>query len=131
CNAFVANVWPGDCDYNLIANNADVLQIGLGYGTTGATRPSASNSWYAQPMSDWTQNFLNCNYKHADADGNGIVDVNDTLPISLNYGNTHPFRLQPVVAPASAPELYLVANYDTVGLQTLVTVDIRLGTSAL
>ncbi len=129
--AWVNNVWPGDCDYNLNANNADVLQIGLGYGATGATRPNASNGWYAQPMADWTQNYVNCNYKHGDADGNGIIDMNDTLPITINYGNTHPYRLAPVVAPSSSPVLYLVANYDTVGLQTLITVDIRLGTSAL
>lgn len=129
--AWVNNVWPGDCNYDLTANNADVLQIGLAYNTTGATRPSATNGWYAQPMVDWSQNYVNCNYKHGDANGDGIINVNDTLPISLNYGNTHPYRLQPVVVPATAPLLYLVANYDTVGLQTLVTVDIRLGTTAI
>jgi hypothetical protein len=130
CNIPVGNVWPGDCNYDLTANMADALHIGLAYGATGATRPSASNFWYAQPMADWTQNYVNCNYKHGDADGNGTIDVNDTLPISINYGNTHPFRLAPTVTPSAAPELYLVANYDTVGLQTLVTVDVRLGTAA-
>lgn len=128
--AWVNNVWPGDCDYDLTANNADVLQIGLAYGATGATRPNASNLWYAQPMADWMQNYVNCNYKHGDADGNGIIDMNDTLPIAINYGNTHPYRLAPVINPTAVPELYLVANYDTVGLQTLVTVDVRLGTTA-
>ncbi|HET6992959.1 MAG TPA: T9SS type A sorting domain-containing protein, partial [Bacteroidia bacterium] len=131
CNVPVGNVWPGDCNYDLSVNMADALHIGLAYNATGPIRPNASNLWYAQPMTDWTQNYSNCNYKHGDADGNGTIDVNDTLPISLNYGNTHPYRLQPVVAPASAPQLYLVANYDTVGLQTLVTVDVRLGTSAV
>jgi photosystem II stability/assembly factor-like uncharacterized protein len=131
CNVPVGNVWPGDCNYDLTANMADALHIGLAYGATGATRPAATNNWYAQPMADWTQNYSNCNYKHGDADGNGTIDVNDTVPISLNYGNTHPFRLAPVVAPSSAPQLYLVANYDTVGLQTLVTVDVRLGTSTI
>jgi photosystem II stability/assembly factor-like uncharacterized protein len=131
CSIVVGNVWPGDCNYDLTANMADALHIGLAYGATGATRPNASNLWYAQPMADWTQNYANCNYKHGDADGNGTIDVNDTLPISLNYGSTHPFRLAPQVNPAAVPELYLVANYDTVGLQTLVTVDVRLGTSAM
>lgn len=131
CNVQVGNVWPGDCNYDLTANMADALHIGLAYGATGATRPNATNGWYAQPMADWTQNYSNCNYKHGDADGNGTIDVNDTVPISLNYSNTHPYRLAPVEVPASAPELYLVANYDTCGLQTLVTVDVRLGTNAL
>ncbi|MDQ3110342.1 MAG: T9SS type A sorting domain-containing protein [Bacteroidota bacterium] len=130
CNIAVGNVWPGDCNYDLSANMADALHIGLAYSATGATRPNASNLWYAQPMADWTQNYANCNYKHGDADGNGTINVNDTLPISINYGNTHPFRLAPVITQAAAPQLYLVANYDTVGLQTLVTVDVRLGTAA-
>jgi hypothetical protein len=90
-------------------------------------RPSATNGWYAQPMTDWAQNFINCNYKHADADGNGTIDVNDTLPISLNYGLNHPYRLAPPQTNLTAPTLILVPNYDTTGLQTLVTVDIRLG----
>lgn len=130
CNVPVGNVWPGDCNYDLTANMADALHIGLAYGATGATRPNATNGWYAQPMADWAQNYSNCNYKHGDADGNGVIDVNDTLPIALNYGNTHPFRSAPHVNPSSAPQLYLVANYDTVGLQTLVTVDVRCGTAA-
>jgi photosystem II stability/assembly factor-like uncharacterized protein len=129
--AWVSNVWPGDCNYDLTANAADALNIGLGYGTTGATRPSANNSWTAQPMSDWSQNFVTCNYKHADANGDGTIDANDTLPITLNYGLTHPYRLSQPVHDASIPDIYLVANYDTVGVQTLVTVDVRLGTAAM
>ncbi|HEU4718809.1 MAG TPA: hypothetical protein VFU15_13290, partial [Bacteroidia bacterium] len=131
CNAPIGNVWPGDCNYDLTANMADALQIGLGYNTSGPARPNATNGWYAQPMADWPQNFVNCNYKHADADGNGMIDVNDTLPISLNYGLVHPYRLSQPVVPASSPALQLIANYDTVGLQTLVTVDVVLGTASL
>ncbi|HLG03376.1 MAG TPA: T9SS type A sorting domain-containing protein, partial [Bacteroidia bacterium] len=134
CALFVwaLNVWPGDCNYDLIANVADALYIGLGYGTTGATRPGANNSWTAQPMNDWTQNFTTSNYKHADCDGNGIIDANDTLAIFQNYGQTHPYRLSaPQELPASTPTLELVANYDTVGYQTLVTIDIRLGNSTV
>ncbi len=131
CNVYVSDVWPGDCNYDLVANMADALHIGLGYGATDATRPNATPSWYPQPMTDWAQSFTNCNYKHADADGDGVINVNDTLPISLNYGNTHPFRLGQPEFIASAPTLTLIANYDTVGLQTLVTIDVQLGSAAL
>jgi photosystem II stability/assembly factor-like uncharacterized protein len=132
CNVSVPNVWPGDCNYDLTANMADALHIGLAYNTTGPTRPNASNQWYAQPMTDWSQNYVNCNYKHGDADGNGLINVNDTLPISLNYSLTHPFRMgPPAVYPATTAALELVPNYDTCGLQTLVTVDIRLGSLAI
>ncbi len=132
CNVPVNNVWPGDCNYDLTANMADVLNIGIGYNTSGPARPNASNQWYAQPMSDWTQNFVNCNYKHADANGDGLINVNDTLPVALNYGLTHPYSNVPELpVTASTPTLELVANYDTCGLQTLVTIDIRMGNSSI
>jgi photosystem II stability/assembly factor-like uncharacterized protein len=130
CSAQVGNVWPGDCNYDLVVNMADALHIGLGYGATDALRPNASNAWYAQPMVDWSLNYVNCNYKHGDANGDGIIDVNDTLPIALNYTLTHPFRLTQPQIPATAPTLQLVAQYDTVGLQTLVRVDVVLGTAS-
>lgn len=131
CNVYVANVWPGDCNYDLVVNMADALHIGLGYGATDAVRPNASNAWYAQPMVDWSQNYVNCNYKHGDADGNGVIDVNDTVPVALNYTLTHPFRYGQPVTPTVAPSLELVCTVDTVGLQTLVQVDVVLGSLAM
>jgi|GEM_PF-1854143 len=133
CGVFVGNVWPGDCNYDLTVNMADVLNIGIAYNTSGPARPNATTLWYAQPMADWTPNFNNCNYKHADTDGNGLINVNDTLAVSNNYSLTHPYRLAApsTVNPLSTPTLELVANYDTCGLQTLVTVDIRLGSSSV
>jgi photosystem II stability/assembly factor-like uncharacterized protein len=128
--ANVPNVWPGDCNYDLVVNMADALHVGLGYGATGATRPGASNAWYAQPMNDWVQNYVNCNYKHGDADGDGTIDVADTVPIALNYSLTHPFRYSAPQEIASAPSLTLVCVPDTVGLQTLVQIDVVLGSVA-
>lgn len=45
--SLIANVWPGDCDYDLNANNVDLISLGIAYGATGATRPGASNNWTA------------------------------------------------------------------------------------
>jgi hypothetical protein len=132
CTASVPNVWPGDCNYDLTANMADALHIGLAYGATGATRPNASNLWYAQPMTDWTQNYANCNYKHGDTNGDGVIDVNDTLAISLNYGLNHPYQFEVLnPAPATAPTLELSCTVDTVGLQTLVQINVLLGNSTI
>lgn len=132
CTASVPNVWPGDCNYDLTANMADALHIGLAYGATGATRPNASNLWYAQPMTDWTQNYANCNYKHGDTNGDGVIDVNDTLAISLNYGLNHPYQFEVInPAPATAPVLELNCTVDTVGLQTLVQINVLLGNSTI
>ena len=93
CTPDTSNVWPGDANYDLIADNNDVLYIGLAYGYTGQTRAGATTNWIAQPGVDWLQQFANgSNIKHADCDGNGLIDATDTLAVSLNYGLTHPFK---------------------------------------
>lgn len=127
---WVSNVWPGDCDYDLTANNIDFLSLGIAYSATGTTRPSASLAWTAQPSADWGQSFqLGANYKHCDTNGDGVVDLADTAAIYANYSSTHPFRLAaPAADPLSTlPPLYLVASTDTVYPLTPVTVDIMLG----
>ena len=133
--SLIANVWPGDCDYDLNANNVDLITLGLAYGATGPARSGASNNWSAQPSADWAQWFqLGANYKHSDCNGDGVVDANDTTAILLNYGNSHPFRLIPEYTPHynnALPDLYLVSNPDTALPSQQVNVDIMLGTNTL
>lgn len=89
-----ACVWPGDANHDGLADNNDLLNIGLAYGFTGPTRSGATLTWMAQPVADWSSTFINnVNTKHADCDGNGLVDANDTTAIILNWGLTHPLRL--------------------------------------
>ncbi len=132
----IANVWPGDCDYDLQANNVDLLTLGIAYTATGTTRAGASNSWLAQPSADWTQSIpLGANYKHSDCNGDGLVDLNDTLAITLNYSSTHPFRLPGDNSNdfdlTSLPALTLVPVQDTVAPYSYVDVDVYIGSSAL
>ena len=130
--SYIANVWPGDADYDLNCNNVDLLSIGLAYGANGPVRPGANLSWTAQPSADWSQNFsLAGNFKHCDTDGNGTVDVNDTLAVSQNFSNTHPFRYEPPVVNTALPALRIDAVPTTVGLNTFVNADLILGTSVL
>jgi len=125
----IANVWPGDCDYDLEANYVDLLSLGISFGATGATRPGASNTWTAQPMTDWSQSFqLGANYKHSDCNGDGVVDIQDTVAISQNYSNTHPFRLQaPPQVNVLYPPIILFADDDTAGTNQVVNFDIYVG----
>lgn len=83
-------IWPGDADNNTIANNDDLLPIGLYYGQTGIPRSSISNVWQADSVADWgiTQNN-GVDMKHADCNGDGTIDANDTLAINLNFNLTH------------------------------------------
>ena len=83
-------VWPGDADDNHLADNTDILYIGMAFGDTGTVRPAASLVWTAQGASAWDSSFgggVNC--VHADCDGNGSVGYNDTTAVHLNFGLTH------------------------------------------
>ncbi|MES2836771.1 MAG: BspA family leucine-rich repeat surface protein [Bacteroidota bacterium] len=82
-------VWPGDANDDFVANNFDVLNIGLAYGATSYTRNLASNNWIAQPSRNWLQSTNGVDYKFADCDGNGIINHDDIQVIRLNYGLTH------------------------------------------
>jgi hypothetical protein len=78
-------VWPGDTNNDGIANQADILPIGLFWAATGPARPGASMAWTGQPTSPWTPE----NATYADANGDGTVNQADVLPIGLNWGQTH------------------------------------------
>jgi hypothetical protein len=84
-------VWPGDTDDNTVANNLDLLPIGLAYGDTGPARPQVSNTWTPTFATDWSNNPIVSlpNQKHFDANGDGTIDSLDVDVISLNYGRSY------------------------------------------
>lgn len=129
----VANVWPGDTDYDLQANNFDLVPLAIALGANGTSRAGASNNWVAQASTDWSQGFaFGLNYKHSDCNGDGVVDLNDTLAIALNYNQVHPFRYAgPNVDPLTLPSLYFVPVNDTVGPFSYVDVDMYIGTQQI
>lgn len=83
------SIWPGDANDDLIANNLDLLHVGLAFGSTGPARPNATTNWTAQFADLWGSSISGTDVVHADTDGNGLVDAADTLAINLNYGLTH------------------------------------------
>lgn len=127
------SVWPGDTDQDGVANNMDVLPIGLGFGSTGPTRLSTSIMWQAWPSLDWTQTFTNGdNYKFADCDGNGTIDWADTLAIVQNYGQTHmKSGGTPPAVTGAGPLLYVDNIQSNVGVSSNFSARIMLGESQL
>lgn len=84
-------VWPGDADYSGVADNNDLLAIGLAYGTTGTARADQSIDWYAHQSTNWADYLGDTtNYKHIDCNGDGTINSDDTLAIIQNYNLTHP-----------------------------------------
>ncbi|MDP5169061.1 MAG: T9SS type A sorting domain-containing protein [Bacteroidia bacterium] len=83
-------VWPGDANDDLIADNVDLLAVGLAYGTTGPARNNGNNIWQAQLSAPWLQSLPSVgNFQHPDCNGDGIINDDDTLAITLNYGLIH------------------------------------------
>ncbi len=83
-------VWPGDANADNIVNNFDLLHLGVGYGTDGPPRVIQGIEWTGLDATDWGHVFLsNLNYKHADCNGDGIINAGDMGAIFLNYGESH------------------------------------------
>jgi len=108
-------VLPGDASDNKKVSLADVLKVGIAYGATGSKRPGASDKWTKQAAYDWSKSFKSdVNYKHADCNGDGVVDTSDLAVIAKNFGKKSSGKTgNPVTLNGSSPIMYLVANKDT------------------
>jgi hypothetical protein len=136
-NVFVSScvsdsVWPGDANANHLVDNNDLLPIGLAYDSTGSARTGASIVWVAQASRDWSGAFSGgINYKHADCNGDGIINANDTVAILQNFGLTHSKNDGDVPAWRSGiPGLSVKYSRDTITNGDTVTVNIILGDAA-
>lgn len=83
-------VWPGDTNFDNIVDNFDLANISLIFGTTGPSRNAISIEFDAKVAPDWDGQFANgLNYKHADCNGDGIINEADVEAISNNYDFDH------------------------------------------
>ncbi len=132
-------VWAGDANDDGVANNFDILAVGLGFGEAGPPRINASINWYPQPATNWLQDIttfttndggitfdsITVNAKHADCDGNGIIGGSDIDAISQNYGLTHAKNTFPKAA-ADAPAITFSLP-EMIPANTWISVDVLLG----
>lgn len=124
-------VWPGDADVDFIANNMDILPIGLHYNVIGPVRPNASSNWVGQSAPNWgTQMNNGADIMHVDCDGNGTIDVADINPILQNYGLTHAKGGNMLAGP-NDPMLTPSISPDTTGVSTALSIPINFGTSSV
>lgn len=85
------SVWPGDANADKKVDIYDPLAIAINYNDTGAARPGANISWTPQYCDFWNGSFMNnIDKKHADCNGDGIVDTADLAAIRQNYSATAP-----------------------------------------
>jgi surface protein len=88
-----ADVWPGDANSDGVADNLDVLELGLHIGQTGSNRFITSNLWQSYFANNWVGTLSGGkNVNHSDCNGDGTINQSDTLAIYNNYGLTHAFK---------------------------------------
>jgi len=126
----IDSVWPGDADRNFVVDIYDPLAIALANSYSGPARPAATTNWQAEYCTDWINTFTNgANMKHADCNGDGVVDTSDLAAITNNFGSIH-FKPSIGTKPTAGPDLY----FDTTGIVFApganVSVPIKLGTTA-
>lgn len=125
-------VWPGDANDDAVADNVDILDIGIANGATGTTRPNASLTWIGQPSTPWGQTLLSgTDYKWVDCNGDGTISLIDTQAVVLNYGQTHTNRVIPPDYNASVPDLRIAFTQDSIAAGSAGTITLSLGDAAL
>ncbi len=89
-SALARQVYPGDANFNQVANVWDLLAIGVKFGQTGPARPGASLNWTGQNAPNWGDSLASgLDIKHVDCNGDGFINADDTLAIVQNYSLTH------------------------------------------
>lgn len=125
-------VWPGDANDDAVADNTDILDIGIANGATGTIRANATLNWIGQPSNAWGQTLVNgTDYKWVDCDGNGTIQPADTMAVVQNFGFTHNNRFGAPVYNATLPDLTVSMNQQSVAAGYGGTLDISLGSSSV
>lgn len=125
-------VWPGDANNDGIANLTDLLNLGIAFSNSGPARFGTGNQWLCYASQDWSQTFVNgLPHQHADCNGDGTVNADDTLAIQLNYGLTHQKNNGPLGPNSVDPELVLFIPQDTAYVGDTIRASLLLGTMGL
>jgi hypothetical protein len=84
-------VWAGDTNKDGRVSVRDILPLGMEFGRVGASRDNAT-AWLGEYGDDWNSDYYqDINSKFADANGDGVIDVDDVNSIDENYSKVHNF----------------------------------------
>lgn len=132
-NPALGTVWPGDCDSSKTVDNFDLLPIGLFYNHFSTSRPNdPSTAWVAQPSLFWNETQGGgINMNHADANGDGWIDLEDTAVVVANYGQSHPLANPDPQRMLTGPDLAVVPVGSVFAAGDTVHLKVMAGSSAL
>ncbi|MGB0429439.1 MAG: T9SS type A sorting domain-containing protein [Bacteroidia bacterium] len=123
-------VWPGDVNGDELVNNKDVLYVGLSYNTKNPNDAKQAKSTFWQPYQseNWNESFAdNRNYKHADANDDGIIDYTDLLVIDKFYSREVIYTNK---KNGNGYKLYFDYDVDSLKNKEVIEVTVSLGTKA-
>ena len=108
-----------------------MLAIGVAYDSTGYARLNPTISFEPQYCQNWPYTLSDgINYKHADCNGDGIINGDDTSAIVLNYDRTHQRGGGYQPWKSNAPALQIKLSPDTLVDGQIATATLSLGDSA-
>jgi len=122
-------VWPGDVDNSGKVNQFDVLALATQVVSAGIPkRPYANLDWYPQAFAHpLKRNGIDL--VRADTDGNGTIELRDTLAIHLNWQKSIPGYQGNGISPLESTGTPLLISKDTLKSAQSVEIPIELGTS--
>lgn len=98
-------VWPGDANRDNIANHLDLLNLGIAWGEDGPQRTLPGSRWTGVPASPWGSRFSDAadsgDFKHADCNGDGVINEEDIAVIRKNYNLRHGKVADAIALPAT------------------------------
>ncbi|MCD6019226.1 MAG: 3-carboxymuconate cyclase [Bacteroidetes bacterium] len=119
-------VYPGDVNNDWEVSNLDILELGLHSLKSGFPRSSISNIWQPNFANNWVDTLSNgSNLNHSDCDGNGIINIDDTLAIYNNYNMWRNYK--PLLSTTTNPQLHIVPNQAAVAKGSWGSASIYLG----
>lgn len=115
---------PGDANNDGVANQYDLLPIGVAYGQEGFPRPEATMAWIPQFLPEqWLVKLpvSGVNLGFCDSDGSGFIDSLDIDAVALNFDSTqnqaipnpHPYLLSQGCLACPCPDLLITFDRDT------------------
>ena len=122
-------VWPGDANSDGIANNKDLINIGMNYKYVDKRkrRVFANNNWDGQYSVNWINDKYNANQKHSDCNGDGLINVSDRDAIYVNYNFSHQKTEDEIITDPNGPLIYISADKDSFIIGDTVRFNIDLG----
>ena len=126
CNFVDEPVWPGDLNASGRVDMGDLLTLGWTLGEVGPARYGEPDTWLGQSSDPWETTFEDVDYKHIDADGDGMISDQDLDLVNQNYGLAH--KLVPEIPPLPKDiPLFIEPVQAVLDSGDLAEIDIKLG----